>query len=67
MVMEIITTQKGEKLSSGRGAISPLTARFFRESKRSRYTTVGGRWGYVKLRGGKWFNGRRKSNHFNMN
>ena len=23
--------------------------------------------GYVKLRGGRWFNGRRKSNHFNMN
>ena len=42
---------------------------FFRESK-VRQKSLYNSWRqveYVKLRGGRWFNRRRKSNHFNMN
>ena len=42
---------------------------FFRESKLQQKSPYNS-WrqvGYVKLRGGRWFNGRRKSNHFKTN
>ena len=44
----------------------PMSQEDIRISSKSPYNS----WrqvGYVKLRGGRWFNGRRKSNHFKTN